>query len=37
MEKETWKQTLKEQAGKIDVILKEEQLEKFYSYMELLK
>ena len=36
MEKETWKQTLKEQAGKIDVILKEEQLEKFYSYMELL-
>lgn len=37
MEKATWKQTLKEQAGKIDVILKEEQLEKFYSYMELLK
>ena len=37
MEKETWKQKLKEQAGKSNTILKEEQLERFYNYMEILK
>ena len=37
MEKETWKQKLKEQAGNSNTILKEEQLEMFYNYMEILK
>lgn len=32
-----WKKTLKEQGEKRQIILKEEQLEMFYSYMELLK
>lgn len=37
MEKEAWKKTLKEQGEKQQLILKEEQLEMFYSYMKLLK
>ena len=37
MEKETWKQTLKQQGEKQQIILKEEQVEMFYLYMELLK
>ena len=37
MEKEEWKQSLKQQAKKLNIELEEKQLEAFYSYMEQLQ